>query len=272
MRIRPKDVLIRILYFPLVLYLALAIYAWFFSEHQIFLPQPSSYRDGPEILKLRSTNGRIISALYLPNSSARFTLLVSHGNAEDLGDDRYWLEDLQRSGFNVFAYDYQGYGTSQGQPTEQGAYQDEEAAYEYLTTTLKTPPQHVIIFGRSVGSGPAVHLAARKPAAALVLQSPFLSAFRVLTRVPLLPFDKFPNYKEIGRVRCPVLIIHGSNDRVIGAWHGQRLFDLANQPKRFYLVQGADHNDLDMIGGTKYLEAIRAFADSLAGTSSASGS
>lgn len=272
MRIRPKDVLIRILYFPIVLYLALALYAWLFSEHQIFLPQPSSYKDGPEILKLPSANGSAISALYLPNPSARFTLLVSHGNAEDLGDDRYWLEDLQRSGFSVFAYDYQGYGTSQGKPTEQGSYQDEEAAYSYLTTTLKIAPQHIIIFGRSVGSGPAVHLAARRPAAALILQSPFLSAFRVLTRVPLLPFDRFPNYKEIGHVRCPVLIIHGTNDRVIGAWHGQRLFELANQPKRFYLVQGADHNDLDMIGGTRYLETIRAFADSVTDVSRASGS
>lgn len=253
----------RILYFPLVLYVALAMYAWFFSEHQIFLPQPSSYKDGPEILKLRSADGNTISALYLANASARFTLLVSHGNAEDLGDDRYWLEDLRRSGFNVLAYDYEGYGTSQGKPTEQGSYQDEAAAYEYLTTTLKTPPDRIIVFGRSVGSGPAVHLAARTPVAGLILQSPFVSAFRVLTRIPLLPFDKFPNYKEIGRVRCPVLIIHGSNDSVIGAWHGRKLFALAKQPKSFYLVEGADHNDVDMIGGTRYLQAIQAFAASL---------
>ncbi len=263
MQIEPKAVLMRILYVPIVIYLSLAIYAWFFSEHQIFLPQPSSYRDSPEILKLRSANGSMISALYLPNPSARFTLLVSHGNAEDLGDDRYWLEDLRRAGFNVLAYDYQGYGTSQGKPSERGAYQDEDATYEYLINNLKTSADRIIIFGRSIGSGPAVHLAARRPAAALILQSPFVSAFRVLTRIPLLPFDKFPNYKEIGRVYCPVLIIHGSNDRVIGRWHGEKLFALANQPKRFFLVQGADHNDLDMVGGTSYLKAIQAFAGSL---------
>jgi fermentation-respiration switch protein FrsA (DUF1100 family) len=270
MRIRPKDVLIRLFYFPIVLYLALAIYAWFFSEHQIFLPQPSSYKDGPEILKLRSANGSTISALYLPNPSARFTLLVSHGNAEDLGDDRYWFEDLRRSGFSVFAYDYQGYGTSQGKPTEKRTYQDEKAAYEYLTTVIKTAPERIIVFGRSVGSGPAVYLAARRPVAGLILQSPFLSAFRVVTRVPLLPFDKFPNYKEIGQVRCPVLIIHGSRDRVIGVWHAQKLFALANQPKRFYLVEGADHDDLDMVGGASYLKAIEAFAAFLSDSSTGS--
>jgi len=244
------------LYIPIVLYLSFAIYALFFSDGAIFLPHPSSYSDTPDILKIRSANGSMISALYLANPSAAFTLLVSHGNAEDLGDDREWLWDLRRAGFSVLAYDYQGYGTSQGKPGETAAYEDELAAYEYLTRDLKTSADHIIIYGRSVGSGPAVHLAARQPAAALILQSPFVSAFRVVTRVPLLPFDKFPNYKEIGRVRCPVLIIHGANDSVIPLWHGQRLFDAANQPKQFVVVPRADHNDLDMVAGPIYAKAL----------------
>jgi len=251
------------LYVPIILYLALAIYAWFFSDQAIFLPQSSSYRDGPEILKLTSANGKVISAVYLPQPSAKFTLLVSHGNAEDLGDIRPWLEDFRRSGFNVLAYDYQGYGTSQRKPTEKTAYDDENAAYDYLTLTLKTPPNHIIIFGRSVGSGPAVYLAAHRPAAALVLQSPFLSAFRVVTRVPIFPFDKFPNYKEIKLVHCPLLIVHGTQDEVISIGHGQKLFALANEPKQFFAVQGAGHNDLNDVGSTRYLETLQTFAGSL---------
>jgi len=205
----------------------------------------------------------LISALLLTHPAAEYTLLVSHGNAEDLGDDRDWLEGLHRAGFNVFAYDYQGYGTSQGRPTEKGAYDDETAAYDYLTTNLKIAPGRIIIFGRSVGSGPAVHLAARRPAAGLILQSPFVSAFRVLTRVPLLPFDKFPNAKEISNVHCPLLIIHGVNDSVIGLWHGKKLFELANQPKHFVAVEGADHNDLDIVAGATYPKAVQKFAASL---------
>jgi len=251
------------LYLPIVLYVSLALYAWFLSDQQIFLPQPSSYKDTAEILKLKSRNGNMISALYLPNPAAKFTLLVSHGNAEDLGDDRDWLLSLRQAGFNVFAYDYQGYGTSQGKPTEKTAYDDENAAYDYLTTSLKTPANNVIIFGRSVGSGPAVHIAVRRPAAALILQSPFLSAFRVVTKIPILPFDKFPNYKEIGRVRCPLLIIHGSQDSIINIQHGQKLFALANDPKQFLAVPGADHNDVDMVAGPSYFHAIGAFAASL---------
>jgi abhydrolase domain-containing protein 17 len=258
-----KGSLERMLRIIVLVYIGLAIYLWFFADRMIFLPHASSYKDGPETLKIRSANGRLISALHLPNPSARFTLLVSHGNAEDLGDDRYWLEDLRRAGFSVFAYDYQGYGTSEGKASEKGAYDDENAAYDYLTASLKIAPDHIIIFGRSVGSGPAVHLAARRPAAGLILQSPFVSAFRVLTRVPLLPFDKFPNHKEIHRVHCPILIIHGTQDNVIGPWHGQKLFALANEPKHFVGVQGAGHNDLDTVAGPSYPKAIQEFAVSL---------
>src|SRR5262249_24974793 len=110
---------------------------------------------------------------------------------------------------------------------------------------------------------PAVHLAARKPAAGLILQSPFLSAFRVLTRVPILPFDKFPNDKQIARVRCPVLIIHGTNDTVIPPWHGQKLWDAANRPKQLVMVPGADHNDLNFVAGASYFQTLQAFQESL---------
>src|SRR5215468_10578746 len=249
----------RMLYLVAGLYLALLILA-FFSDGLIFLPHPSSYKDGPDTLKLTTRTGKKISALYLINPKAKFTLLVSHGNAEDLGDDRPWLEELQRAGFSILAYDYEGYGTSDGKPSEQAAYDDENAAYDYLIQTLKIAPDRIIIYGRSVGSGPAVHLAARKPTAGLILQSPFVSAFRVLTRIPLLPFDKFPNYKDIRDVHCPVLIIHGDSDSVIPPWHGKRLHDLANEPKKFVSIHGADHNDPEMVAGTSYIEALQQFA------------
>ena len=246
-----------------LLYAGVALIVRLSSESLIFLPHPSSYKDDGIIVKIRSANGNRISALYLVNPAATYTLLVSHGNAEDLGDDRPWIQDLGQAGFSVLAYDYQGYGTSEGKPGEQVLYEDEAAAYDFLTANLKIPPDRIIILGRSVGSGPAVHLAARKPAAGLVLQSPFLSAYRVFTRFPLLPFDRFPNYKDIRRVHCPVLVIHGTRDRVINIWHGKKLYELANQPKQFLWVKDAGHNDLEMVAGKTYLKAIRNFAASI---------
>lgn len=247
------------LYLVAGLYLALIILS-LFSDSLIFQPHPSSYQDDARILKLTTRNGKKISATHLLNPRAKFTLLVSHGNAEDLGDDRYWLEDLRQAGFSVLAYDYEGYGTSEGKPSEQGAYDDEDAAYDYLTSALHTTPDRVIIFGRSVGSGPAVHLAARKAVAGLVLQSPFISAFRVFTRIPLLPYDKFPNYKDIRTVHCPLLIIHGDSDNVIAPWNGRKLFELANEPKKHVTVQGADHNDVEMVAGKSYAAMLQEFA------------
>jgi len=240
------------------LYLSLLVFALFFSESMIFLPRPSSYADSSEILKITTLNGNKISALYLPNPSATFTLLVSHGNAEDLGEDRTWLEDLRRAGFSVFAYDYEGYGTSQGKATEKAVYQDEAAAYDYLAINLRTPPDRIVIFGRSVGTGPATYIAARRPAAGLILQSPFVSAFRVMTRIPLLPFDRFPNGKNIRHVHCPVLIMHSHGDTVIGFWHGQKLFDLANEPKQFFWARNDDHNKMHDAKG--YTEALQKFS------------
>ena len=228
----------------IILYIALVVYAYFFSDSLMFQPHPSSYRDGQEILKITTSSGKKISAIYLPNNSARYSLLVSHGNAEDLGDDREWLQDLRGEGFGVFAFDYEGYGTSEGKPSERALYDDEFAAYDYLAINLATPPDRILIYGRSIGGGPAIHLAARRPAAGLILQSAFVSAFRVLTRVPLLFFDKFPNSREIRHVHCPVLVMHGTADSVISFWHSEELFRKANEPKQFFAIQGADHNDV----------------------------
>jgi len=264
-----KRILRTVLLLVIALYVSLVLFAVFFSDSMIFLPHRSSYHDSPEVLKISTAGGTKISAVYLPNPDAKFTLLVSHGNAEDLGDDRYWLEELRRSGFSVFAYDYDGYGTSEGKASEKAVYQDEAAAYDFLAINLGTPPDRIIIFGRSVGTGPATYIAARRPVAGLILQSPFVSAFRVLTRVPLLPFDKFPNYKNIAHVHCPVLIMHSRGDTVIGPWHGRKLFELARQPKQIFWAKSADHNEMEMATG--YFAALQTFAGSLERGSPAAG-
>ncbi len=90
-----------------------------------------------------------------------------------------------------------------------------------------------------------------------------MSAFRVLTRVPLLPWDKFNNMRDIKQVRSPVLIIHGRSDEVIPFWHGERVFAAANEPKQFIAVDGAHHNDVIFIAGKKYFDSLQAFAATL---------
>lgn len=248
----------RLIRSAILIYAFLCFYGYFFTDRMIFQPQPATYQDSPELLKLNS-EGIKISALYLPNQQASYTLLFSHGNAEDLGNIRWLMQEWHAMGFAVFAYDYRGYGTSQGNPTEIGAYQDINAAYQYLTQKLKISPAQIIVYGRSVGSGPSVDLASREPVAGLILESPFLTAFRVVTHIPIVPFDKFANLHKIKKVQCPVLIMHGSVDQVIPFWHGQQLFAAANQPKQAFWVEGADHNDVMEVAGPRYTQALQKF-------------
>lgn len=244
-------------------YAALLLFGWFGSEGMIFVPQPATYRDGPAVLKLNVGNGTRISAMLFINPSARFTVLFSHGNAEDLGTVRYDLAELRDEGFNVLGYDYRGYGTSDGKPTERNACEDIAAAYEHLVTKLGVAPSNIIVMGRSVGSGPSVDLASRKPVGGLIVQSGFVSAFRVMTHWRIAPFDRFNNLAKMPHVKCPVLILHGTADTIIPSWHGEKLYEAANEPKQILRINGANHNDFNEVAGTNHLHAIRRFADSL---------
>jgi len=245
----------------LLSYLTLAAYAYFFSDRQIFLPPPATYQDTPEIIKLTTVGGEKISAIHQPVPQADLTILYSHGNAEDLGDFRPIAETLGNLGFSVFAYDYRGYGTSEGKASVQHTYEDIDAAYRYLTQTLKVPPAQIVVYGRSVGGGPSTYLASRQPVGGLVLESTFITAFRVVIPVPLLPFDPFPNLARLSRVNCPILIMHGTQDEVIPFWHGEELFKRAKAPKQFVPISGAGHNDLIWVAGDRYPRALQAFGD-----------
>lgn len=256
--------LLRFLLAFLLLYGAFTLYAYFFADSNIFFPPKSTYQDNKEIIKIPSKNGALISALYLPNPNATYTILVSHGNAEDLGVMYKFLQAFQTQGYAVFAYDYQGYGTSQGKPTEKNSYADEMAAYEYLTNQLKIDPQHIIAYGRSLGAALAVDLAAKKPIGGLIIESGFTSAFRVVFPFPLFFFDKYNNLAKIKQITCPILFIYGTKDTVISSTHSEKLYQAAlSNPKMLYAVPGGGHNNLLQIAGSQYWEQIKKFTQQL---------
>ena len=237
--------------------------AWLFPNKVLFRPQASSYKDDASIVKLRTSDGATISAKFYENNDAVFTILFSHGNAEDLGNIEPFILTLRDSGFAVLAYDYHGYGTSDGSPSESNTYKDIDAAYEYLVETKKIPTGRIILHGRSVGGGPAVDLASREPVGGLILESTFTSASRVLTNVRIFPFDKFENLNKIAAIKCPLLIIHGKRDWTISFHHGEELFAAAKEPKTSLWIDNAGHNNLFNVASEPYLKSIRDFADGL---------
>ena len=252
-----------LLLIPLFVYLGLLAFARFYADKVIFQPQFSSYRDNENILKLTTSDGEKISARFYENPNAAHTILFSHGNAEDIGDTDFLMREFQKNGFAVLAYDYRGYGTSEGTPSEEKVYRDADAAYDYLTREIKIAPEKIVLYGRSLGGAAAIDLASRKKVGALIAESAFVSAFRVLTKIRLTPFDKFTSLKKIKNVNCPVLIIHGRRDQTIPFWHGEKLFAEANEPKFSLWLDEAGHNNVFAVGGKAYLQSIRDFTDNL---------
>ena len=245
-------------------YLLLALLTLLASDFVIF-PMPPNRYALPGLLKLPTRDGNEIAALYFSHPQARVTLLYSHGNGEDLESLYPLFEELHRRGFSVLAYDYPGYGRSSGKSSEKSVYAAIDASYEMLTEEQGVVPEEIVLYGRSVGSGPSVDLAVRKPIGGLILEGGFVSAFRVITRRRLLPWDKFENERKLKRVSCPVLVIQGANDEVVGFWHGPRLHAAAPEPKELWRVKDAGHNDLVFVAGDEYWRRLTAFAETVRG-------
>ena len=132
-------------------------------------------------------------------------IIRCHGNAEDMVESIGVLEGLVNEGYTVASVDYPGYGLSDGSPDEVGCYRNVHRLYDWLVEARGFKPEDIIVNGFSIGTGPATELAATRPCGGLILEAPFLSAPRVVTRVRILPIDPFPNLKRIGAVN-PVII------------------------------------------------------------------
>ena len=176
------------------IYICLLLFAYLSTNRLVFIGR-NTYSDTNDIIKVPSAKDILLSCRYYKNPNAEFTLLYSHGNAEDIND----LKDVHLiytfHGYSVFAWDYRGYGTSGGKANEENVCQDIRAVYKYMTEELKIPPEKIIPLGRSIGSFPATYLASKEKVAALILENALTSAYRVIPKIPIFPFDKFKNAK-----------------------------------------------------------------------------
>jgi fermentation-respiration switch protein FrsA (DUF1100 family) len=251
----------------------------------LFQPPPPTYLHPSRHFWLTNKYNNRIPAFFIERPNAKVTILFSHGNAEDLGMIYDWFNDLARVlRVNIMAYDYSGYGKSMGavggnsngngssasngsggngngntnrsrQPCEEYVYADIEAAYDYLLNVRKLKPEEIVLYGRSLGSGPSCYLASKtskmgRSVAGVILQSPLLSAFRVAFNFRFtMVWDKFPNIDYAPQIRCPVFIVHGTQDEVVPFHHGEDLFLSLKQEwraKPFWVI-GAGHNNIEAL-------------------------
>ena len=255
--------LFRILALLAAVYVLLVLGTHFLARWMIFPRPPVKYELGPDYVQLTAPDGVKIAARHWPNPKAKYTLLYLHGNYEDLGSIGDYMPQFVAAGYAVFAIDYRHYGHSEGTPTEANACSDAALAYDYMRTKLGVPADRIVLFGYSLGSGPAVELARHQPAAGLVIQGAFISAYRVMTTYPVFPGDKFANLTKMPELKLPVLIIHGTADDTVPFWHGEKIYAAITARKAKLFVEGGQHAGLADFTGPRYWEELRKFTDSL---------
>jgi len=238
-------------------------------------PPPPELGLPVERVELRAEDGvRLVSWIVRADDPAAPWLLICHGNGGNISEAGrpYHYAGLRAAGLHLFAFDYRGYGESEGVPSEAGLYRDAEAAYRFLRDSLAVPPDRIVLFGHSLGSAVAVELAGRAPAAGLILDGALTSVpDRAQEIYPYLPVrwlaaSRYASVDKIGRLHLPKLFLHAEADEVIPIGHGRRLFAAAPEPKRFVTLAGG-HGDAFEADSATYYGEIRRFVAELRGGS-----
>jgi fermentation-respiration switch protein FrsA (DUF1100 family) len=236
---------------------------------------PSKYPDGDWDAQqlvgasdawMETSDGVKIHGWWVHREGSRLATLFLHGNAGNITHRAPRIQEIVAAGSSVLMLDYRGYGKSSGRPSEQGLYRDSEACFIYLLGKGYRAEQ-IILHGESLGTAVAIDQSSRRPCAALILEAPFTSASDVAGTVvpylgPLL-VRSFNSLPKIRWIRAPKFFMQGDRDEVIPPRLGQQLFAAAQEPKTFWIIPGAGHNDILETAGAEYRRRLREFYASL---------
>lgn len=199
-----------------------------------------------ELISIPSADGSAVAGWYAPPPAGRPVVLYFRGNAQSFSHEHERYEQMVADGFGFLAFDYRGFPGSPGEITEENVLADALAAFDWLAEREET----ILLWGRSLGSGPASYVASEREAEALLLETPFLSAVAVAAErygflpVGLLMHDQFPVSDWIAAVEEPVFVAHGTADTTIGYTHGERVYALAPNAVELWIEPDAGHGDL----------------------------
>jgi fermentation-respiration switch protein FrsA (DUF1100 family) len=246
---------------------------YFIANSAVYYPlrYPDGWWDqqasvGATEIWLVTRDGVRLNAWWIAAPGARRVTVLFHGNGGNLTRRIAHMRAIVAAGSSLLIPDYRGYGKSEGKPSEAGLYIDADAAHAWLISQGHSA-KSILIHGESLGTAVAIDLAARKECAGVVLEAPFNSASQVAAKA--LPFfgplvmRQFDSKRKIGKIRAPLLFIHGDHDEVIPYELGRDLYAAAPEPKSFWTVTGAGHNDLVEAAGAQYRETLSAFYSSL---------
>ena len=231
------------------------------------VPSAATLLPGGRDVVLETEDGKRLGAWYLPATGVqrRPAVLVFNGNGGDRSGRAPLAAGLARMGMSVLLFDYRGYGGNPGPPSEKGLAADARAAQAWLAAQPDVDPNRIVYFGESLGAAVAIGLAMERPPAALVLRSPFTSLAEVgRVHYPWLPvgwllIDRYPSIDRIGSLAVPVMVIAGDRDDIVPESLSRKLYDAAQEPKRYLVVPGTGHNDPELIDGRRMLEEVGRF-------------
>jgi len=254
-------------------YAAICSLLWLFQERLAFpapraaLPDPGSLGLDGERINLRLADGTQLAGWYLPprDRATSFPgLLWFYGNRENIATIWPVIRDVRPRAAALLVVDYPGYGASGGRSSEARVYAAGTAAWDALAARPGIDPNRIYVYGRSVGTSVATHVAASHPAAGLILESPFTSARAMARRhYGIFPSGlvrlRLDNLATIARVACPVLVLHGTVDRLVPTAMGRQVAAAAPGPVELVLIEGAGHNDTYTLGGAQYQRKLAEF-------------
>lgn len=244
------------------IYVALLIILFIAQRSILYVPNtraPSLAEAGVEGLmeavETRSADGlRLLAWYHAPPAPSSPVLAYFHGNAGHIGHRADRARPYIDAGFGVLLVEYRGYGGNPGRPTEEGLYADARAAVDFLTQQ-GVAPERMVLYGESLGTAVAVHIARERDCAALVLEAPFTSVAAVaqsrywMFPVRQLVLDKFDSLAKIGKLRCPLFVMHGEDDGVVPIRFGRQLYEAAQEPKESKWFAAGTHVNFDELGG-----------------------
>jgi len=238
------------------IYLVLVLLVFWGQSRLIYFPgigreivaTPDQIGLAYESIEISTTDHQTLHSWFVPAAESKGTVLFFHGNAGNISHRLDYLSMFHRLGYNTLIFDYRGYGQSSGKPSESGTYLDAMAAWRYLTEVKEIVPSSIILFGESLGGAVAAWLAAREKPGMLVLASVFTSVPDLATQIyPFLPIRQiarfeYNTFENLRSVSCPVFVAHSPQDEIVPFVHGQDLFQIAPEPKKFLTLQGGHNN------------------------------
>ena len=236
----------------LTTYLIFLTYIYLFQRNLLYHPSDNGYQedeinfDYKEIFIQNKEGIKLKAWLHEKDLINQKTIVFFHGNAGNLRNRNYKLNELSKFNVNFLIVAYRGFSDNQGKPSEQGLYEDARSTLNWLKIK-GVKEKNLILYGESLGAAVAIEIAQNKDLAGIILESPFTSMVELAQKYyPVLPVkfllkDKYETIKKLANINSPLLVLHGKLDNIVPFSMGKKLFEKANEPKFKYFVDNDDH-------------------------------